>query len=380
MKLRFGIIVPAVLLLFSGCGVRDDPGEGWTAAEMARHASSGASVQLTELAPGSEEYELYASEYYGLKLSEVEDGCILAAGGSSAQEVSVFRFESAQAAETAAASLETYLESRELDFTGYMPAEAAMIAAGRVVLRGNWCAVIVLPDSVSGAEAFEDCFSSSPPPSCGVTAPSASPEPACPAAETEQDEWVYSESRIISAYRSGSRNGLDAHDIAILDAVDFVLTEVLQPGMSDYERELAVHDYIIDKAEYDSDTLSILPFFQNSPENTNPYGALIDGRAVCSGYSSTFQLFMKLIGIECITVHGEGNHDREEHAWNMVRLDGDWYCVDVTWDDPTGLSFVSESLAHKYFNVTSDFMRNTNHFWDESEVPEAAAVRYAWQP
>ena len=163
MKLRFGIIVSAVLLLLSGCGVRDDPGEGWTAAEMARHVSSGASVQLTELAPGSEEYELYASEYYGLKLSEVEDGCILAAGGSSAQEVSVFRFESAQAAEAAAASLEAYLESRELDFTGYMPAEADMLANAEVVARNAWCALIVLPDAALGVEAFNDCFESAPP-------------------------------------------------------------------------------------------------------------------------------------------------------------------------------------------------------------------------
>ena len=162
--------------------------------------------------------------------------------------------------------------------------------------------------------------------------------------------------------------------------MNYVLTEVAPAGLSAYERELAIHDYIIENADYDSDTLSLLPVFEENPNNTNPYGALVDGRAVCSGYSSTFQLFMDLIDVECITVHGQGNASREEHAWNMVRLDGEWYCVDVTWDDPITFGLTSAATAHRYFNVTSEFMRSTYHYWDSDGVPEATATQYAWQP
>jgi transglutaminase/protease-like cytokinesis protein 3 len=82
---------------------------------------------------------------------------------------------------------------------------------------------------------------------------------------------------------------------------------------------------------------------------------------------------MDLLGIECVSVHGSAYDDREEHAWNMVKLDGGWYCVDVTWDDPIG-QFGS---TYTFFNVTSNFMHGTDHQWDESSVPEATATKYA---
>ena len=96
------------------------------------------------------------------------------------------------------------------------------------------------------------------------------------------------------------------------------------------------------------------------------------------GYTTTFQLFMDLLGIQCITVEGTAYNYTETHAWNQVYLDGDWYCVDVTWDDPTTSGTVSERSAHRFFNVTSQHMRNTNHQWDEAAVPEAAGTAYTW--
>ena len=87
---------------------------------------------------------------------------------------------------------------------------------------------------------------------------------------------------------------------------------------------------------------------------------------------------MDLLGIECITVEGSAYGGTSDHAWNQVCLDGDWYCVDVTWDDPTTFGTVSEQTSHRYFNVTSQHMRDTDHQWDESAVPEATGTRYAW--
>ena len=158
-----------------------------------------------------------------------------------------------------------------------------------------------------------------------------------------------------------------------------VLDTVVPAGGSEYDRELAIHDWMVEWASYDSNTLSLLPDFREDPDNGNPYGLLVNGRGICSGYTSTFQLFMDLLGIECITVEGTAYGGSEAHAWNQVRLDGEWYCVDVTWDDPVASFPVPDWMAHSYFNVTGDYMRRTDHQWDESAVPEATGTAYAWR-
>ena len=207
------------------------------------------------------------------------------------------------------------------------------------------------------------------------------PEPEVPASEEPGQEdvsWSYSESRLLSAWAAGSWSGLAAEDQAILDVCQDVISNVVPAGGSDYDRELAVHDWMIAHGRYDNNTLSQLPDFQENPNNDNPYGFLVDGVGICLGYTRTFQLFMDLLGIECITVEGTAYNYTADHAWNQVRLDGEWYCVDVTWDDPTTSGTVSERNAHRFFNVTSEHMRNTNHQWDEVSVPEATGTAYAW--
>ena len=65
-----------------------------------------------------------------------------------------------------------------------------------------------------------------------------------------------------------------------------------------------------------------------------------------------------------------------------MKLDGDWYAVDLTWDDPMGsyenISAAGEPGHHRYFNVTSAYLLETDHQWDYDAVPEAAGVLYAW--
>jgi len=142
--------------------------------------------------------------------------------------------------------------------------------------------------------------------------------------------------------------------------------------MSDYEKELALHDWIINQVSYDEEAINNSPNAKPDPNNDNPYGVIFSKKAICYGYTRTFQLFMDLVGIECITVEGEYAISGEIHAWNMVRIAGEWYCVDVTWNDPIGNN-IRASDRHQYFNVTSQFMRETMHQWDESTTPVADA-------
>ena len=101
------------------------------------------------------------------------------------------------------------------------------------------------------------------------------------------------------------------------------------------------------------------------------------------GYANTFQLFMDLLDIPCVTVIGASSDSREDHAWNLVQLDEDWYAVDTTWDDPLGYyenaPAANEANHHTYFNVTSDFLRQTDHQWDYDAVQEAEGTYWTWR-
>ncbi len=208
--------------------------------------------------------------------------------------------------------------------------------------------------------------------------PAPEPEPT-PEPKPEPDTpWSYDKDRLVSAWSAGDWSKLHQRDREILD----ICNDVIAPlsGLSAYDQELAVHDWMIAWGSYDSDTLSHGQSAEPNPDHDNPYGFLIGKKGICLGYTSTFQLFMDLPGIECLTIFGPAYSKTQEHAWNMVRLDGEWYCVDVTWDDPTTYGSVSKTTAHRYFNVTSEYLRGRDHQWDASAVSEATATKYAWNP
>ena len=198
-----------------------------------------------------------------------------------------------------------------------------------------------------------------------------------PVPELPREPWVYDQSRIAAAWNSGEREGLYPEDLEILTVLEGI------PALSDqtltaYEKELALHDWMIAWAEYDPGALSSGPVGTPIPHNDNPYGLLVGKKAICTGYSHTFALLMALAGIECVTVPGTAHGGSDEHAWNLVKLDGEWYAVDTTWDDPVASFVIPVWMAHKYFNVTSSFLRENDHSWDESAYPEATGTDYAW--
>ena len=124
-------------------------------------------------------------------------------------------------------------------------------------------------------------------------------------------------------------------------------------GGSTYDKILAVHNYLIDNIEYDSSGLD--------QEVTHTlYGALINHLAVCDGYAKAFKYILDNIGISCVEVCGIAQNSSgvtESHAWNDVLLDGKWYAVDVTWDDPIiigGNGKLTNELRYSYFLKGSD--------------------------
>ena len=254
-----------------------------------------------------------------------------------------------------------------------------------------------LPASPSGApEPNDDGASSASPPSpTGVPVTSPAPEAGAagaaepgagetdvgePAATSEPPivDDPYDPASVLAAWRTGDSSSLSDKNRAILEACRNVIGEVISPGMTEYDMELAIHDWIVRGASYDTEANNNSPNAKPSPDHDNPYGLLFNKKAICSGYTSTFQLFMDMLGVECITVNGFARDLQTDHAWNMVRLDGEWYFVDVTWDDPS--SYPAGHISHDYFNVTSRHMRDTRHIWDEASFPVATATAYAYRP
>ena len=185
----------------------------------------------------------------------------------------------------------------------------------------------------------------------------------------EEDMSLYDTSAITAAWAGGDPEELSAQDRAIYDGAKAVLERILQDGMSEFAKEAAIYEWVLQNVEYDWTHTDVMA--ETPRESYTPYGGVVNRKAVCLGYASTIQLLMELAGIECITVVGAAQGG--DHAWNQVRLDGEWYCVDVTWDWSYWEDGTMKGREWRYFNTTSDYMARTNHQWDYDNVPEAAA-------
>lgn len=144
---------------------------------------------------------------------------------------------------------------------------------------------------------------------------------------------------IIYAYRSNDISALNEQQTAMYDRYCDILSSTVSSSNPDVINELIVHDYIVNNVRY------VLDRNSDSPA----YDALFNGSASCSGYTEVFQTLMDMAGIRCIPVTGQAGGD--SHIWNMVCLDGQWYHVDTTWDDPVG---GDGTIRHNYFNITDD--------------------------
>ena len=132
-----------------------------------------------------------------------------------------------------------------------------------------------------------------------------------------------------------------------------VISENITSDMSEYDKVKAIHDYIILTTEFDIENLNNNSI---SDESYSAKGALINHLAVCQGYAEAFKLIMTELGIGCHIITGYA--DNELHAWNIVRIDNEWYQVDVTWDDPVPDKNSEETsqLVYTYFLLTDEVM------------------------
>lgn len=128
----------------------------------------------------------------------------------------------------------------------------------------------------------------------------------------------------------------------------------IMSGMSGYEIEVAIHDMLVNSVRYRLD----------APDGRIMLGPLLNGRGICGGISLAASFLLNGTGVESGVATGTAL-DGTPHAWNMVRLDGTWYHVDVTWD----LSEYGGHVKHDYLNVSDSFMRRSRSWGSLPEAP-----------
>lgn len=149
---------------------------------------------------------------------------------------------------------------------------------------------------------------------------------------------------------------------AVYDERDRVLAIV--KNMKPYDKIKYIHDYIIDRTEYDR-TLK-----KNNIYNIT--GPLLYKTAVCEGYAKTYKFLMDGLNYPTVIVAGKGYDDYgkvERHAWNYIKINNNWYLVDVTWDDPVIIGGTGDTSKYKY----KYFLEGAN-YTKKSHVPDGNIV------
>lgn len=165
-----------------------------------------------------------------------------------------------------------------------------------------------------------------------------------------EEEQAYNQSRI-DAYVEECLRGIDVN-------------------ASEYDKVKYVYDYIIRNTDYNLD----------SENNQNICSVFVNQVSVCQGYAKAFQYLLKKLGMEVIFVKGR-IRGGEAHAWNMVRVDGEYYYVDVTWgdaiyqqDEAYEVSVELPIEDYDYLCVTTEMMNVTHQVDSIAPLPECTSL------
>ncbi|MFS0723945.1 transglutaminase domain-containing protein [Paenibacillus sp. 1P07SE] len=132
-----------------------------------------------------------------------------------------------------------------------------------------------------------------------------------------------------------------------------IVAQIIHDGMNAHQKVKAINDWIVLNVAYDE-----------SLQSYTAYEALADGRAVCQGYSLLAYKMLEAAGIPNRIV--EGTVDTGNHAWNIVNVNGSWYHLDVTWNDP--VPDQPGEVSYAYYLKTDQEMRK-DHTWTRSYPP-----------
>ncbi len=171
-------------------------------------------------------------------------------------------------------------------------------------------------------------------------------------------------------YLVSNKSDLNEKLNEIKSKIDIIMSSV-NSNSSDFEKELQIHDKLGDLTTY----------YRYKNEEDIPdechtiYGTLITNKAVCDGFAKTLQIILNKVNIDTIFV--TGSIDSEAHAWDMVKLDNEWYHLDLTSNKSLDENKTATNiLIHSYFNVTTNNIKNTHTINNENQLPAANSIKY----
>lgn len=180
-------------------------------------------------------------------------------------------------------------------------------------------------------------------------------------AQYSTGDYKYTLTYTVSYYTTAQQ------EAAIQNEIEKIIQDYDLNHKSDYAKVKTIHDIVCDRIKYDYDNLNNTDY---KPQFT-AYAALFDGKAVCQGYALLFHRLAKEVGLDTRIIAGVN------HAWNIVKVDGQYYEVDCTWDDssydninaPDGDYWSSGRVIYDYFmKGSSDFYGHTR--LDEYDTAE----------
>lgn len=149
--------------------------------------------------------------------------------------------------------------------------------------------------------------------------------------------------------------------------VSKILKAIIRPEMSDFEKVRAVHDYIVNNTSYSSETKKTAH---------SAYAVFTESKAVCQGYALATYRLLDALGIENYYIIGDSlnGSNWNLHAWNLVKIDGDYYNLDTTKNDPL-VKDGNHILSYRYFLVSDESFSKT-HRPNRDIFPKARSKKY----
>ena len=158
-----------------------------------------------------------------------------------------------------------------------------------------------------------------------------------------------------------------------------IIKDIIKPNMSEDEKVKVIHDYIVTHVQYDINGI------KNHNESHTAYAALFTDKAgephetVCQGYALLFYKMATEAGLESRIMTGNAfsklaNQKPQSHAWNLIKINGNWYQIDLTWDDPVMNPPNPNYKRYDYFNLSDNEMKKDHTYNNPEKFPKCNTV------